>query len=351
MEFPNKNWIYKNPTDVGLTDKLLDDLDDFINNKPKKLKSLILIKDGSIIYEEYFNGGKSTDFFRQMSITKSINSLALGILIDRGVIDSEHDRFSKYISEYKEYGVLNEEVTIKELLQMSSGLYCKSHNVELWDGIKTKMELPSVPIIDPVLDPVKNLEKLLNLPIIEKDRGTFCYNTASSYLLVELMKRVLDIPYPEFINESLFKPMNITEYRWDWDVKHDGYLISMTTKDLAKFGLLMLKVGQWNDSRLVSKAWIEKSLIPGVVGFYGYQWWLIPETNIFYGSGHGGQALICMPDKNIIIAGNSNTKYRDSNGITPFHVFYDFIMGIEVSQFKTPSSSVGHDDSSSGNEA
>lgn len=334
MEFPYKNWTYKNPEDVGLTDKLLDDLDDFIDKKPKKLKSLILIKDGSIIYEEYFNGGTSSELYRQMSITKSVNCLALGILIDRGVIESEEDRLSKYIPEYRFYGVLQEEVTIKELLQMSSGLYCKSYNVELRNGIAAKMELPSVPIIDPQFDPVKNLEKLLSLPVIDIDKGTFCYNTASSYILIELMKRVLDVSYPEFIDNVLFKPMNITKYQWDLDVKHDGYLISMSTKDLAKFGLLMLKGGVWNGSRLVSKNWVEKSLKPGVVGFYGYQWWLIPNTNIFYGSGHGGQALICMPDKNIIIAGNSNTKYKDSNGITPFHVFYDFIMGIKVSQFK-----------------
>lgn len=324
------NWSYKNPEDVGLTDKILDDLDDYINSRPKKIKSLILIKDGSIIFEEYFNGGTSSELYRQMSITKSINCLALGILIDKGVIESEEDRLSKYIPEYSSYGALQEEVTIKELLQMSSGLFCQSHNVELRKGINAEMELPSVPIIDPQYDPVKNLEKLLSLPVIDTNKGKFCYNTASSYILVELMKRVLDIPYPEFIDQVLFKPMNIADFKWDLDVKHDGYLISMTTKDLAKFGLLMLKNGVWDCSRLVSKKWVEKSIKPGVVDFYGYQWWLVPESNIFYGSGHGGQAIICIPDQNIIIAGNSNTKYRDSNGITPFHIFYDFIMGMLI---------------------
>lgn len=325
MNFPDKNWIYKNPADVGLTDELLDDLDDYIANKSKKLKSLLLIKDSYIIYEEYFNGGNHQELYRQMSITKSINCLALGIMIDKGFIKSENDNISKYFPEYADLGETQNNIKIKDLLTMSSGMFCKSKTVNITKYITAKMELSSVPIVTPVINSKNPLEHLLKLPIIDKDYGKYCYNTASSFLLVEIMKKVLKIPYKDFIHNNLLKPMGITQYKWDKEIKHDGYLISLRTLDLARFGLLMFNNGGWNGTQLVNKDWIKKSLTPGVTNFYGYQWWLVPGSNVFYGAGHGGQALICIPDENFIIAGNCNTKDKGFNGITPFQVYFDFL--------------------------
>lgn len=325
MNFPDKNWIYKNPEDVGLTDELLDDLDDFIGNRSKKLKSLIIIKDGSIVYEEYFNGGNPLELYRQMSITKSINCLALGIMIDKGIIDSENDKLIKYLPEYSDFGEIQKNIIIKDLLHMSSGMFCKSKTANIAKYITAKMELSSVPIVTPIYNSKNPLEQLLKLPVIEKDYGTYCYNTASSFLLVEIMKTILNESYTDFIHNNLFKPMGITQYMWDKEIKHDGYLISLRTLDLARFGLLMLNNGKWNGKQLVKSDWTKKSLTPGVTNFYGYQWWLVPGTNVFYGAGHGGQALICIPEENIILAGNCNTKDKGFNGITPFQVYFDFL--------------------------
>lgn len=324
MEFPKSCWKYKNPSDVGLTDKLLDDLDDYIGKNQIKMKSLIIIKDGYIVFEEYFNGGYSSKLYRQFSVTKSINSLAMGILIDKGIIGSEDDLIVKYLPEYGEYGKLQESLKIKDLLHMSSGMYSKSNLAELFGKITARMEEASVSIATTIMNSGVPLDKLLALPVNEVDYGSYCYNTASSYFLVEIMKKALSEPYSKFIEKNLFKPMGITNYTWDKEANHEGYLISLTTLDLARFGLLMLNSGNWNGVQVVSKEWIRKSLDPGVVDFYGYQWWMDPGSSVFWGSGYGGQGLISMPDNNIIIAGNCSVKGKGS-GLTPFQVYFDFL--------------------------
>jgi CubicO group peptidase (beta-lactamase class C family) len=310
--FPDLYWQYKNPVDVGLSKSFDDKLTDYIKKNSRRIKSFVVVKDSSIIYEEYFHRGSDDSLNELRSVTKSINSLILGIAIDKGFIDSEDDLVSKYFPDYAEYGELNQQVTIKHFLQMSNGIVVKNES--------------SGSMLLPFMQSKPSLEMYFRLPIKEELFNKFSYNTITSFFLVELIKKVIDIPYENFADKYLFSPLGIIDYDWNSMTKNSGYMLSLKTTDLARVGLLMLNNGKWKDHQIVSEYWIKKSLKAGVSPNYGYQWWLKPEENIFYGLGHGGQALICVPKHNLIVAGNSMTREGSSGGKRVHEVFFDFVL-------------------------
>ena len=90
---------------------------------------------------------------------------------------------------------------------------------------------------------------------------------------------------------------------------HNGGGIFINSEDHARFGLLYLNDGVWNNKRIISKEWIDKSLNPSNTNSeYGFMWWLNTDwkylpTNIYYGSGFGGNKVIIIPDENMVIVG------------------------------------------------
>lgn len=325
LKFPEKHWSYKNPEEVGLTDKFLDDLDEFIRKNSRRTKSFVVIKNGHIVFEESYHGGIRDEKYEQCSVTKSINSIVMGIAIDKGYINSEDDPVIKYIPEYADYGELNKGVTIKQLLQMSSGMTCRSQIIPTSGNFDYRSETKGSPMIVPVFNSNNPLESIMSIPISDADLNVYCYNTLQSYFIVEIIKKVIDETYEDFADKYLFSPMGIKDYRWISEVKHKGYSIGLKTLDLARFGLLMMNKGKWDEVQIVSSQWIEKTIVPGTVDFYGYQWWLDPNSSTYYATGKGGQGLICIPDKDIIIAGNCFTKEGHSLGMTVTDIFYNFI--------------------------
>lgn len=319
-------WEYANHDAVSLTNEFLDSLDRYIKMNSRRIKSFVLIKQGKIAFEEYYNGGTSNDINYIMSISKSVNALALGIAIEQGYIHSVDDEINTYLPQFAMPGQTDRNITIKELLQMSSGLRCASQEFAFWDNNKYTCETPGPQAVQLVAAASDPLEHLCYIPVKEYDRGSFCYNTLNSLLLVEVMKAALGKrKYAEYIDTQLFQPLGITDYQWDDWCRTEGYFLSFKTKDLAKFGLLMLSKGKWNEKQLIPEQWISDSINPGVCPIYGYQWWLEPGTNVHMGLGHGGQALIIIPNEEIIIAGNCNTKERANTGDRIQDVYFKFV--------------------------
>ena len=90
---------------------------------------------------------------------------------------------------------------------------------------------------------------------------------------------------------------------------HNGGGIFINSEDHARFGLLYLNDGVWNNKRIISKEWIDKSLNPSNTNSeYGFMWWLNTEwnnlpDNLYYGSGFGGNYIVVIPDENMVVVG------------------------------------------------
>src|SRR6056297_1827842 len=84
--------------------------------------ALIFIRKDTVLYEKYFNGFSRDSYFHSQSMAKSFISFLIGAATDDGLIGGVDDSMTKYIPELKERNPDFEKITIKNLLEMRSGL-------------------------------------------------------------------------------------------------------------------------------------------------------------------------------------------------------------------------------------
>jgi len=106
---------------------------------------------------------------------------------------------------------------------------------------------------------------------------------------------------------------------------HPYYGFRVSTRDLARFGLLFLREGQWHDQQIVSADWVRESTAShserGADSGYGYLWWtgvkggLLPNVEVkehsYYASGYRGHRVIVLPYRNLVIVHRVNTDGGD----------------------------------------
>ncbi|WP_430934582.1 serine hydrolase [Saccharicrinis sp. 156] len=290
--------------------------------------ALIFIRQDTILYEKYFNGFSKESYFHSQSMAKSFISFLIGAAIDDGFVTSVDDPMTKYIPELKTRNPDFEKITIKNLLEMRSGLdYFEGH----FPG--TYIHLPwhdeAVGYYHP------NVRKLLLKKVdIASEPGKkfqYCnYNTSYLGLIVE---RATNKTVSEYLGDKLWSQIMEYDALFSIDSKKSGFeympsrLIARAV-DYARFGRLMLNDGNWNGKPIISEDWVREStrenkdipreIYPAWLGgdncehtYYNYQWWGNTNSDAtvqFFANGNLGQAIYVIPDKEIIIVhcGNSN---------------------------------------------
>lgn len=275
-----------------------------LQSNKNKLHSILLVKNGQIVIEEYFNNHSENMQHDLRSVTKSIRSILMGIAIDKGYVDNVDDTISKYIKSPLPTKNLDErknKITIRHLLTMSSGLDCND-----WDKKSKGQE-------DKVHKKKDWLQYTLNLPIVN-DPGTVSnYCSMGTILIAEIISQAAGMPIDKFAEKYLFNPLNIINVSWGHTTTNKEVIPSakrlyMTSRDMAKIGQLILNRGKWNDKQIVSEKWIEESTTPKtkITNIdYGYLWWIIPfkvkEQLIVskVATGNGGQYIMIFPELEI----------------------------------------------------
>ena len=270
----------------------------------------VILKNGYII-------GKWGDLERvdmTFSVTKSYLSTIAGIAFDKGLIKSVNEPVANYVWNGKFEGQHNSKITWEHLLNQSS-----DWSGELWGGLDWADRPPREGGLDDW--------KYRNL--IEP--GTkFEYNDVRVNLLAYSLLEVFREPLPKVLKHYIMDPIGASStWRWygyknSWinidGIKvqsvsgggHSGGGLFINTLDHARFGLLFLSNGKWNDKEIVSEEWIKKAITPSVPNEnYGYMWWLNPNqtnqrmsnisNNAFYASGFGGNFIIIEPDYDLVV--------------------------------------------------
>ncbi|WP_115460883.1 serine hydrolase domain-containing protein [Winogradskyella aurantiaca] len=293
---------------------------------PNKLHSALLVKEGTLVIEEYFNGQQASEPHDMRSVSKSIRSLLLGIAIDKGYIDSIDDPISDYLGPLqarKNLDPRKKEITIRHLITMSTGWDCND-----WDQSSKGQE-------DRVYKKSNWLQYTLDLPMIN-DPGTVSnYCSMGVILMSEIISQASGMSIDTFAQKYLFNPLGINNVQWghtnDKPVIDSGKRLYMTSRDLAKIGLLVLQNGQWDGQQIVSREWIEastssKTKITNMN--YGFLWWQIPfkHGDALYSSvvatGNGGQYIMIIPKLELVAVFTGNA-YNSQEDKLPFAIVKD----------------------------
>jgi len=270
------------------------------------IHSVLLIKDGRLVLEEYFHGYNRDRLHFQASVTKSIVSLLVGIAIDKKLIPSIDEPFLRYFSEYLPRigdATRKKAITLRHLLTMSAGLEWHAAGIERRDVRHSTYQMWNSG------DPVGFV---LERRMVTEPGKMWYYNSGLTILLGEVVRKAAGMTIDEFARLHLFTPLGIRRFQWDGSpsgvVQTDGGL-HLRPRDMGKIGLLVLQGGAWSGKNVVSQSWIEEStrrhIHAWTVG-YGYQWRrgnaLISsqEVEVVYGSGHGGQKIFIVPEFDLI---------------------------------------------------
>jgi len=282
--------------------------------------AFVIVKDDTIVYERYLHEHSQAGISQVFSVSKSILSILIGAAVDDGLIASVNDPVTVYVPELAEGGF--DKVTIEDLLNMQS-------NMDYFENDNPFGEHVIFNFTDHLED------EILTLRVRKKPDEQFRYRSGDNALLGLILDRVLgDKTITQYMQERLWSPLGM-EYGGVWGVdRMDGLertwcCLSITARDLAKFGRLYLQHGTWNGTQIISSDWIEISTTSGAydeasewpedltnIWNYKYQWWLISMENGDYSAlGKDGQYLYVDPGRNLIIVrlgdGTGNLSWLD----------------------------------------
>ena len=279
---------------------------------------MIVIHKNEIVYENYWLGNNESKKHISWSVAKSFISALVGIAFEEGLIDSLEDPITKYLDDFENTGFDN--VSIKDILQMSTGVLFNEDYADYNSDINRFGR--AIATGTSMRDFSKTLTR-------EKEPGTYMhYVSINTQVLGFLLQKVTNKSISEYLYEKIWNPLGMEDSAYFiLDNAEDELALgglNATLRDYAKFGLLYLQKGKWNDSQILSEQWIEDShttdrehLVPGVRDTssnpwgYGYQWWIpgFPDTD-YTASGVYNQYIYINPESETVIAKtSSNYKY------------------------------------------
>jgi CubicO group peptidase (beta-lactamase class C family) len=306
---PGGDWEVSTPAEEGLDPMLVAEM--YYNAAElETIYSLLVIKNGYLIAEDYFNEGSVDQKDRLQSVTKSYTSALVGIALDQGYLSSVDQKMMDFFPELADQitDPRKEQIIIREMLQMRAGYPWEETDPAFWDGLLSGYYPPLIEEFPLVADP-----------------GTeFNYSNLSSNWLGIIVDRATGMNLKAYAEENLFLPLGVEAGEWGTDAEgHNNGCgdLHFTARDAAKFGLLYLNEGEYEGNQIVPADWVHDSLqrysenINVSGGFppnwglsisdigYGYQWWSARAGDHLYNLawGHGGQQIVLLDEFDMVI--------------------------------------------------
>ncbi len=300
------------------------------------IHSILIMKDGKLVLEEYFYGYDKSRTHRIHAVTASFTSALIGIAWDKGLIKDLNSPVYEYFQDHSDSPWVADKynITIKHLLSMTAGLE------------RGSLAANSTPDIIELYKSKSCLEFLLNKKQHEQPGVHFSNNDGLSVLLGIVLNKASGMSVLNFAEENLFKPLDIKKY--SWDVRVDGTAgteggLKMRPRDMLKFGLLFLNNGQCKGRRIVSEKWIAESTsnhTPIGEQPYGYQWWIgkfvinhrVVES--YYARGFGDQFIFIVPELDLVVAFTAGNFFQQNR--RPLEMMAEYILPAFLTQKDIP---------------
>jgi CubicO group peptidase (beta-lactamase class C family) len=283
-------WRVVPPEEKGMDSAKLALADREIFAKYPNVLSMLIVRDGSIVYERYYRNIGPEDAVSVMSVNKSILSALIGIALDKGLLLSIDQLVMDFFPEIDSSDIDPQvrRLTLRHLLTMSSGLYYQ------------RLSGDAQPIWQRTIMSRNWVEFSLKLPVRDAMGQYFNYKNTDVLLASACLSRAAGMPIGDLAQEWLFKPLNLTVLHWKAEDPQGLGIgaLCMTARDMARFGLLYLQGGTWGEQQIVPQEWIVTSTIRQL-GNYGYFWWI--DENGFSASGAGGALIRVIPAQQFVV--------------------------------------------------
>ena len=272
----------------------------------KDITSIVVIKKGKLLVEEYFNGANRNTLHDTRSVGKSFASTLLGVAIKDNYIKDEMQMLKDFydLKSFQNYSSPKDSITLKSLLTMSSS----------FNGTDIDSDSPGN---EENMYPTNNwVEFTLNLPI-DKTKVTTArwdYFTAGVVVLGDILNKSVPNGLEKYADKNLFQPLGITKYKWQFTpqkVANTAGGLQLRSLDYAKFGQLYKNQGNWNGKQILMQEWVTKSLSKQMTisegEYYGYLFWNKTYTvdeksyEAYYSSGNGGNKIFIFKDQPLVI--------------------------------------------------
>ena len=304
--FPGDEWTTKSASDLDIDQGKVDRLFD-LSFEDDATQAVVLIKDGYLIGERYAEGFNADSFGTSWSMAKSFYASLIGISIDRGEIKSLDDKVSDYLDYFNDE---RSDITIRDILNMASGLQFPEHEHELMFFKKD------------------HLAYAKDIGVEKKPNTLFEYNNVNSMLLGDILLVATGKKADELLNERILKPIG-AENSTLWRDSSDNVLtyccIDMSARDYSRFGLLFSRNGKWEQDQIISSEYVNETFTPyweftperftDLNRGYSLHWWFSKnddEGQIFNASGKFGQYIFVDRKNDVIFT--RITKYFPTTG-------------------------------------
>jgi CubicO group peptidase (beta-lactamase class C family) len=286
------------------------------------LHSLLIVRDGELVLEEYFYNHDRESPHRLASTTKSVSSLLIGIAVDKGFIEGVDQPIMSFFPGYESSAASGwDKIRLVHILTMSAGLGWDKQDLDGFYGCKDRFGT------------------IFKQPPTGTPGEKFEYVSPNVDLLAGVIKHATGMHADRFAEKYLFEPLGIEAYEWDYG-KWQGHplmdgSLAFRSRDMAKIGQMVLDGGSWNGKQVVSEQWIAEATAahadPEGPEDYGYLWWRTSApfedrtVEGIFASGWGSQFIFILPEYDLVVVTTGGNDDNDMN-FAPVRLFPEYIL-------------------------
>ena len=305
--WPTDGWATSTPEGQGMSSALLDDIYTDVRDSDAHIRSMLVIRHGYIVAEEYFTPQMydMNNTHILFSVTKSVVSSLIGIAIDNGFIDNTSQLLLDFFPdmEIANPSAWKDEITLEDVLMMRTGFDWDESDYTTYDDFFA------------MRDSDNWAQYVLNSSMIAETGTVFDYNSGASHLLATIINVTTGMTPLAFADQYLFGPLGITRRAWSTDsrgINFGGSNLALIPRAMAKFGLLYMNNGTWDSQQIVSTDWVNRSSYGPATGYpqtsYGYQWWIDDSDEWYSARGYNRQFIYVVPEHDVVVVFSSDNE-------------------------------------------